>query len=74
MYMLGRAKSAAAGSAAIGAVLDDGQALKKFHDMIIEQGVDPNVATTICETPDNGILPCAKFTTPLSSSQTGILL
>lgn len=67
------APSSEAGKAKLKETLNNGSAAKKFEDMIIAQGADPEKAKVLCD--KNGdvwsVLPKAKFITPIKSQKTG---
>ena len=55
------------------ATLTNGEAVKKFQEMIINQGVDPNTAKALCAKEANvwTILPTSYFKTTVMSPKSG---
>lgn len=65
------ASSVEAGKSMIGEVLKNGKALEKFYAMICAQGVDENVAETLCFGDMTTVLPQAKHKVQINSHQSG---
>ena len=59
--------------ARVKANLTNGEAVKKFQEMIINQGVDPNTAKALCAKGADmwSILPKSMFTTTIKSPMSG---
>ena len=62
------------GEAALKKTLNNGEAVEKFQEMIINQGVDENKAKALCAKGADmwTILPKSKFTTTIESPKSGI--
>lgn len=73
LFLSGNAPSAEAGEAKLKETLNNGSAAKKFEDMIIAQGADPEKAKVLCDKNADvwSVLPKAKFMTPVKSQKTG---
>ena len=73
MYKSGNVKSTEEGEADIKKTLKNGEAVKKFQDMIINQGVDPDKAEALCAKGADmwSILPKSMFTTTIKSPMSG---
>ena len=74
MFLSGNADSAEKGEAELKKTLNNGEAVKKFQEMIIKQGVDPNTAEALCAKGADmwSILPKSKFTTTIKSPLSGM--
>ena len=68
LHLAGVTADLAAGEARIAEVLDNGQALAKFEQMLIAQGGDPRVAH------DTSLLPSAPLVVPFKAPRGGTLL
>ncbi|XP_052708893.1 thymidine phosphorylase-like [Crassostrea angulata] len=73
MFLSGNAPSSEAGETKLKETLNNGSAAKKFEDMIIAQGADPEKAKVLCDKNADvwSVLPKAKFITPIKSQKTG---
>lgn len=58
----------------IGETFSSKKALKKFQDMLINQGVSPEVAAELCKGNYSKVLPEAEFITKLPVKMTGNLI
>ena len=74
LFLSGNADSAEKGEADLKKTLNNGEAVKKFQEMIIKQGVDSNTAEALCAKGSDmwSILPKSKFTTPIKSPLSGM--
>nr|XP_022292983.1 thymidine phosphorylase-like isoform X2 [Crassostrea virginica] len=75
LYKSGNAESTEKGEADIKKTLKNGEAVKKFQEMIINQGVDRNKAKALCAKGADmwSILPKSMFTTTIKSPMSGIV-
>lgn len=73
LFLSGNAPSAEAGETKLRETLNNGSAAKKFEDMIIAQGADPEKARVLCNKNANiwSVLQKARFITPVKSQKTG---
>ena len=74
MFQSGNVDSTEKGEADLKKTLNNGDAVKKFQEMIINQGVDPNTAKALCAKGADmwKILPKSKFTTTIKSPKSGM--
>ena len=74
MFQSGNVDSTEKGEADLKKTLNNGEAVKKFQEMIINQGVDPNTAKALCAKGADmwKILPKSKFTTTIKSPKSGM--
>ena len=74
MFQSGNVDSTEKGEADLKKTLKNGEAVKKFQEMIINQGVDPNTAKELCAKGADmwKILPKSKFTTTIKSPKSGM--
>ncbi|XP_018897804.2 thymidine phosphorylase [Bemisia tabaci] len=73
LAMSNLASSVEAGKSMIGEVLKNGKALEKFYAMICAQGVNENVAETLCFGDMATVLPQAKHKVQINSHQSGYI-
>uniref|UniRef100_A0A0K8T0Y0 Pyrimidine nucleoside phosphorylase C-terminal domain-containing protein n=1 Tax=Lygus hesperus TaxID=30085 RepID=A0A0K8T0Y0_LYGHE len=71
MSMSGKAKNDEEGQRMIREVIENGKALEKFREMMVQQGVDPVVAKTLCYDDYRSILPVASKTTDILATKSG---
>ena len=73
MFQSGNVDSTEKGETKIRDTLINGEAVKKFQEMIINQGVDPNTAKALCAKGADmwSILPKSMFTTTIKSPMSG---
>ncbi|XP_022292984.2 thymidine phosphorylase-like [Crassostrea virginica] len=75
LFQSGNVDSTEKGEADLKKTLNNGEAVKKFQEMIINQGVDPNTAKALCAKGADmwKILPKSKFTTTIKSPKSGFV-
>lgn len=69
----GLASSPEAGVKMIEGVLKDGTALKKFEEMIVCQGVEPEIARKLCHGDTHAVLGTARHETEIPAKGSGKL-
>ena len=73
LFNVGRVSTPGDGAREIEKILDNGSAMHKFTDMMVAQGVAPEVASRLSDSSSDvwGILPAAKHKTDLPAPTSG---
>ena len=73
LWAAGKAESAQEGEEKISSVLKNGTALAHFEQMLVQQGVDVHLASSLCSG-DSSVLARAKYITPLLTPCAGYVV
>ncbi|KAK3096926.1 hypothetical protein FSP39_004832 [Pinctada imbricata] len=73
LHMIGKVSTLTEGCNKIRETLQNGTAMKCFERMLVEQGVNENVASQLCDIQNDvfDVLPKAKYVTPITTSRSG---